>query len=81
MFADRQESGPFAFWYHKHFCLENARGGTLLRDEVEYRAPLGFLGLLFGDWIIRRKLQKMFEYRHSTTRRLVESGEWRTSAA
>jgi ligand-binding SRPBCC domain-containing protein len=81
MFADRQESGPFAFWYHRHFCLENSRGGTLLRDEVEYRAPFGFLGMLFGDWIIRRKLQNMFNYRHETTRKLVESGAWRVSVA
>ncbi|RLS75753.1 MAG: cyclase [Planctomycetota bacterium] len=81
MFADRQESGPFAFWYHRHFCLENSRGGTLLRDEVEYRAPFGFLGMLFGDWIIRRKLQNMFQYRHDTTRKLVESGTWRVSVA
>lgn len=73
LFADRQESGPFAWWYHRHRFLEDGRGGTILRDEVEYRAPLGWLGHMLGDWFIRRKLERMFDYRHETTRRIIES--------
>lgn len=76
LFADRQESGPFACWYHRHRFLDDGQGGTILRDEVEYRPPLGLLGRLLGGWLIRRKLTRMFDYRHETTRRLIESGEW-----
>lgn len=76
LFADRQESGPFAWWYHRHRFLSDGRGGTILRDEVEYEAPLGLIGRWFGDWLIRRKLERMFAHRHETTRRLIESGEW-----
>lgn len=76
LFADRQESGPFARWYHRHRFLDDGAGGTLLRDEVEYELPLGFLGRWLGGWLIRRKLERMFAYRHETTRRLIESGEW-----
>jgi len=76
LFADRQETGPFAFWYHRHRFLDDGRGGTLLRDEVEYAVPLGVLGQWLGGWLIRRKLEAMFAYRHQTTRRLIESGEW-----
>ena len=36
LFADRQVSGPFARWVHHHRMLDDGRGGTLLRDEVEY---------------------------------------------
>jgi len=71
-FADRQESGPFAWWHHRHFFLPAGMGATLLRDEVEYEAPFGFIGRWLGGWLIRRKLARMFAYRHETTRRLVE---------
>ena len=48
MFADRQVSGPFAYWYHRHRFLDDGQGGTVLRDEVDYRPPLGWLGELAG---------------------------------
>lgn len=74
LFADRQESGPFAKWYHRHRILDDGEGGTLLRDEVEYEPPLGAVGRWLGGWFVRRKLQRMFDYRHETTRRLIEGG-------
>lgn len=79
LFADRQVSGPFASWYHRHHCLGDGEGGTLLRDEVEYTLPLGWLGQLCGGWFIRGKLERMFEYRHDTTRKLIETGEWKAT--
>ncbi len=75
-FVDVQESGPFAEWTHRHSCLDDGDGGTLLRDEVEYRPPLGWLGRTFGGWFVRKKLDRMFEYRHDRTRELIETGEW-----
>lgn len=76
LFADRQESGPFAWWYHRHRILDDGRGGTILRDEVEYQTPLGLIGHWLGGWLVRRKLEAMFAYRHETTRRLIESKVW-----
>jgi len=76
-FADRQESGPFAFWYHRHHVLDDGRGGTILRDEVEYALPGGALSeWLFGNWV-RSKLERLFAYRHETTRSLIETGACR----
>lgn len=74
LFADRQVSGPFARWYHRHRMLDDGRGGTLLRDEVEFDPPLGALGRLLGGPIIRRKLQKMFDFRHDQTRKHLRDG-------
>jgi ligand-binding SRPBCC domain-containing protein len=76
MFADRQLEGPFAFWYHRHLFLDDGRGGTLLRDQVDYQPPLGALGRFLGRALIQSKLQKMFDYRHEVTRRIVESGDF-----
>ncbi len=76
LFADRQESGPFAYWNHRHHFLDDGCGGTILKDEVECRPPLGTVGQWLGGWLIRRKLERMFAYRHETTRQLIESGRW-----
>ncbi len=73
MFADRQLSGPFASWYHRHWILDDGEGGTLLRDEVDYEPPLGACGRLAGGRYLKRKLTKLFEYRHDATRRALET--------
>jgi len=75
LFADEQQSGPFARWYHRHHMLDDGAGGTILRDQVEYEVPFGALGRLLGGGLVRSKLTKMFDYRHEVTKRIVESGE------
>ena len=79
LFADRQESGPFAYWYYRHRFLDDGQGGTLLTDEVEYALPLGVIGRWLGGWLVRRKLEAMFAFRHEKTRSLIESGVWTSS--
>ena len=69
LFEDRQVSGPFAIWVHRHEFLPDGQGGTLLRDSVRYLPPLGWFGRVLGGWWIRRKLKSMFAYRHEVTRR------------
>lgn len=76
LFADRQVSGPFAKWRHRHEFLDDGRGGTILRDLVDYEPPLGWLGRRFGGAFIKSKLRKMFDYRHEATCRIVESGDF-----
>lgn len=74
LFADQQESGPFAHWHHQHHILDDGAGGTILRDEIEYRLPLGALGRLLGSRLVRKKLERMFDYRHEVTVRELASG-------
>jgi ligand-binding SRPBCC domain-containing protein len=82
LFADRQESGPFAAWYHRHRFLDDGHGRTILRDEVEYEPPMGRLGRLLSGPMLESKLKRMFEYRHEQTRRLLaERREAGTGAA
>jgi ligand-binding SRPBCC domain-containing protein len=42
-FVDAQLKGPYSLWHHTH-TFESQRGGTLIRDEVRYRLPLGWFG-------------------------------------
>jgi ligand-binding SRPBCC domain-containing protein len=76
MFADRQGQGPFSFWYHRHLFLDDGQGGTILRDEVDYRLPLGMLGERLGQRFVESRLRKMFDYRHRVTKQMFESGEY-----
>jgi uncharacterized protein (TIGR01777 family) len=62
-FEDRQRSGPFRAWHHIH-RVEPEGDGALLTDEVEYALPLGGLGRALAAGWVRRKLERMFGYRH-----------------
>ena len=76
LFADRQVEGPFSSWYHRHLFLDDGQGGTLLRDEVEFEPPLGIVGRLLAGRLLESKLRTLFDYRHETTRRIVEAGDF-----
>ncbi len=74
MFEDVQISGPFRSWRHRHLVLPHPEG-SILRDEVEFEPPLGFLGAPFVPFLVLPKLEKMFEYRHQVTKDWCEKGE------
>jgi hypothetical protein len=71
MFEDVQIEGPFRFWRHRHFVVPHA-AGALLRDEIEYEAPLGLFGRLAAPFLIIPRLEKLFDYRHAATRQWCE---------
>jgi len=66
-FVDEQVQGPFAKWVHTHQMLPDTDATSLLKDHIEYRAPLGFLGSLVAGGYIRKKLEKTFSFRHART--------------
>lgn len=66
-FQDRQVKGPFAFWNHTHRFIPDGPESSFLEDHIEYRLPLGMLGRLFGNGMIRRRLAAVFAYRHALT--------------
>ncbi len=68
-FVDRQLAGPYRKWIHTHeFTPE--RGGTRMRDNVEYGLPLGPLGLLALP-LIRCQLKRIFDYREAALQSLL----------
>ncbi|MBM4265540.1 MAG: TIGR01777 family protein [Deltaproteobacteria bacterium] len=69
-FVDVQLSGPYAVWHHTHE-LEEVDGGTLVRDRVRYRLPLGALGDLAAGSFVARDLERIFEHRYETLARLL----------
>jgi len=72
MFQDSMIEGPFARWVHTHLMEPDGEGGTWLIDRIEYELPLGLLGRIGGGWFARRKIERMFEFRHEVTKKACE---------
>lgn len=71
-FTDQQLSGPFRYWKHVHTMIPQGPDSCMLEDAIEYELPLGALGQLLGEPFVRRKLGRLFAYRHAVTRRAFE---------
>lgn len=69
-FVDVQESGPYALWRHTHE-FEDAPGGTVVRDVVEYALPLGALGRAVHGVLVARTLRRIFDFRRDALERLL----------
>lgn len=61
-FVDEQRFGPYALWHHKHFIKE-IDGGVEMEDLLHYKLPFGFLGQLVHPFLVKPKLDEIFEYR------------------
>jgi ligand-binding SRPBCC domain-containing protein len=68
-FSDVQVSGLFAYWKHTHAFEPDGPSACFLEDRVEYALPFGVVGRWCAGWYVRRKLAKLFEYRHKATAR------------
>ena len=71
-FEDVQVEGPFKSWRHRHI-IERHPDGAVLRDEISYEPPMGFIGRLVAPVFVQRRLEKVFNYRHEVTRRWCEA--------
>lgn len=67
-FVDEQRRGPYQRWIHEH-TFETIRGGTLVRDHVDYAVPGG---RLVERLFVAGDLDRIFDYRHEALRRLLE---------
>ena len=69
-FVDVQRSGPYSLWHHTH-SFEPCGEGTLMRDVVRYRLPLGPLGSLAHVAFVRRDLERIFAFRQREVARIL----------
>lgn len=67
-FVDLQLKGPYQLWHHTH-SFESLDGGTLITDNVRYAVPFGPLGDFIAGWLVRRDVERIFDYR---TRKIAE---------
>ncbi|MBP6334112.1 MAG: SRPBCC family protein [Bacteroidia bacterium] len=68
-FTDVQLAGPYSVWEHSHRFI-TVEGGVKMIDEVDYKLPGGILGRLMHSLYVRKKLEHIFDYRHSILEKL-----------
>ena len=71
-FADQQKKGPFQSFHHRHE-LRTERGGTMVRDAIDYEVGFGWLGALANPLFVAPMLRRTFHYRQKAVERLLAS--------
>jgi ligand-binding SRPBCC domain-containing protein len=66
-FTDAQVKGPFRYWKHVHDMIPEGPHACMLHDAIEYELPLGALGQALAGGFFRRKLERLFAFRHAVT--------------
>jgi hypothetical protein len=72
-FVDIQTRGPYRKWRHRH-TFEEAAGGTLMRDAVEYAMPFGVLGRVARALVVERSLERIFDERNRAILNILGHG-------
>ncbi|WEK60996.1 MAG: SRPBCC family protein [Candidatus Microbacterium colombiense] len=78
-FRDRQIAGPFGAFLHEH-VFEPHPDGTLQRDTVTFRSPLGPIGRAVDRMFLRAYMQRLIAERNELIAAEVE-GRGRTLTA
>jgi ligand-binding SRPBCC domain-containing protein len=71
-FIDEQRIGPYRMWHHQHHLIP-IKNGVLMRDIVTYVPPFGWIGVLANKWMIRKKLNQIFDYRENKVNQIFGS--------
>lgn len=69
-FVDEQLRGPYALWHHSHELEARGDAATLIRDRVHYRIGYGRIGALADRLLVRRELERIFDFRQRAIHRL-----------
>ncbi len=75
-FVDRQLRGPYALWHHTHSFEPAEPDGSRTRmvDLVRYGQRLGPLGTLAEHLLVRRDLDRIFDFRRDAIPGLLARG-------
>lgn len=65
-YVDEMINGPFKKWRHTHIFEEVKSDLTIVSDKVEFELPNYFGGIVM-EGVVKRNLQKIFDYRRSQT--------------
>jgi ligand-binding SRPBCC domain-containing protein len=71
-FTDKQIKGPYKIWEHTHYFFKTDKG-VLMRDEVNYKLPMGIAGKLMHMLVVKKKLRKIFAYRRKTLTKIFNA--------
>lgn len=72
LFTDEMIHGAFKSFHHKHlFDEENDQ--TVMKDELHYEVPLGFLGAIFNRLYLKKYMTCLLEKRNAFIKKSAEN--------
>ncbi|GIO52053.1 SRPBCC family protein [Paenibacillus cineris] len=71
-FTDEMQKGAFRHLTHRHE-FEEAAGGTLVRDILDFSAPFGWVGRMFDALVLEKYMRAFIRYRQRTLKALIEN--------
>ena len=74
-FQDIMLRGIFRSFIHDHYFDQQSDGTTLMRDELRFAAPLGPLGWIVENIVLRGYLTGFLTERNSLIKQVAESPE------
>jgi ligand-binding SRPBCC domain-containing protein len=72
-FVDEQVTGPFKRWRHGHHFEPDGNGGTVMRDIVDFTAPLGPLGTIAEFIVLNRYMPRLIRVRNDHIKAAAET--------
>jgi ligand-binding SRPBCC domain-containing protein len=75
-FCDEMTEGMFKSFRHEHHFSEQ-RGETVMRDVLQFAAPLGLLGIIAERVVLYRYLRSFLIERNQILKQAAESENWR----
>ena len=70
-FVDHQIRGPYALWHHTHSFEGLDDGRTRMFDIVRYGHRFGPLGTAAQHLIVKRDVERIFDYRRDEIAKLI----------
>lgn len=70
-FVDAQVKGPYSLWEHTHTFEEDGPEATIIGDRVRYSIPFGPLGEIANRLLVRRDVERIFDYRREAVARAL----------
>ena len=61
-FVDEQRKGPYSMWHHEHHFKDVTEGVEII-DIISYIPPMGFLGTIANQILIKNQLKTIFDFR------------------
>jgi ligand-binding SRPBCC domain-containing protein len=75
-FRDSMRRGAFRRMDHDHYFQE-VGNITVMRDVIDFTAPLGLLGWVADRLVLRRHLRQFLIERNAVLKRVAEGDDWR----
>lgn len=74
-FVDEQRIGPYSLWYHYH-QIDMEDGRLKLTDRVYYKVPYSIFGRFLHFLIIRKTLERIFNFRKEKLHELLNKSNY-----